>query len=95
MIHSSFDCDIPKEVRSVYIDISKAFDKVWHEGLIFKLTQIGVRGMMLNILTDFLSNRLQRTILNSKFSEWKHIEDGVPQGTVLGLLIPSLHQRLN
>ena len=37
MIHQSFDCDVPKEVRSVFLDISKAFDKVWHRGLLFKL----------------------------------------------------------
>ena len=73
MIHSAFDCDIPKEVRSVYLDISKAFDKVWHEGMIFKLKQVGVGGYMLDILTDFLSNRFQRTTLNGKSSEWKVI----------------------
>ncbi len=87
MIHSEFDCDIPKEVRSVYLDISKAFDKVWHEGLIFKLKQYGISGHMLNILTDFLSNRLQRTTLNGKSSNWNGISAGVPQGSVLGPLL--------
>ena len=48
MTDSAFDCDVPKEVRSVYLDISKASDKVWHEGLIFNLTQIGVGGNMLD-----------------------------------------------
>ena len=87
MIHSAFDCDIPKEVRSVYLDISKAFDKVWHEGLIFKLKQHGVSGHMLSILTDFLLNRLQRTTINGKSSNWKSICAGVPQGSVLGPLL--------
>ena len=62
MIHSAFDCDIPKEVRSVYLDISKAFDKVWHEGMIFKLKQVGVGGHMLHILSDFLSDHFKELL---------------------------------
>ena len=53
MIQSAFDCDPPKEVRSIYLDISKAFDKVWHDGLIFKLKQNGIQGKMLQILSNF------------------------------------------
>lgn len=87
MIHSAFDCDPPKEVRSIYLDISKAFDKVWHEGLIFKLKQNGVNGVALSILTAFLSNRSQRTVINGKSSDWHIIEAGVPQGSVLGPLL--------
>ena len=45
------------EVRSVSLDISKAFDKVWYQGIIFKLRQNGISGDLLNILPDFLSNR--------------------------------------
>ena len=84
MIHSAFDCDILKEVRSVYLYISKAFDEVWHEGLIFKLKQHGFSGHKLNILTDFLSNCLQRTTINGKSSNWNSIGTGVPRGTALG-----------
>ena len=52
------------EVRSVFLDISKAFDKVWHERLIFKLKQNDISGEFLHILSDFLSNRKQRVVLN-------------------------------
>ena len=45
------------EVRGVFLDISKAFDKVWHEGLIYKLQQNGISGELMNVLTDFLNNR--------------------------------------
>ena len=66
MIRTSFDCNQPKEVRGIFLDISKAFDKVWHEGLIFKLKVNGVEGKVIDILNDFLSNRSQRTSLNGK-----------------------------
>ena len=45
------------EVRGVFLDISKAFDKVWHEGLIYKLQQNGILGELMNVLIDFLNNR--------------------------------------
>ena len=80
MIQSAFDCEPPKEVRSIYLDISKAFDKVWHAGLIFKLKQNGIQGKMLQILSNFLSNRYQRTSLNGKTSSWSQLKAGVPRG---------------
>ena len=54
-IFQSFDEGF--EVRSVFLDISKVFDKVWHKGLIFKLSQNGISGNLLDILSDFLSDR--------------------------------------
>ena len=41
-IFEAFDCNPPLEVRSVFLDISKAFDKVWHEGLLYKLKSMGI-----------------------------------------------------
>ena len=52
------------EIRGVFLDISKAFDKVWHEGLVFKLKQNGISGNLLNIFEDFLRNRKQGVVLN-------------------------------
>ena len=83
----SFDANPSKEVRAVFLDISKAFDKVWHEGLVFKLKCNGIQGDVLNLLTDFLNERCQRTLLNGKISDWAHVEAGVPQGSVLGPLL--------
>ena len=84
-IYKSFDDGY--EVRGVFLDISKAFDKVWHQGLHYKLRQNGMSGELLNILTDFLENRAQRVILNGQYSSWAKVEAGVPQGSVLGPLL--------
>ena len=61
-IYQSFDDGF--EVRGVFLDISKAFDKVWHNGLIYKLKQNGVAGDLLDTLTNFLKERKQRVVLN-------------------------------
>ena len=84
-IYKSFDDGY--EVRGVFLDISKAFDKVWHQGLHYKLRQNGISGELLNILTDFLDNRTQRVILNGQYSSWAKVEAGVPQGSILGPLL--------
>ena len=51
------------QVRGVFLDISKAFGKVWHDGLIFKLQEDGISGNLLNVLKHFLTNRKQRVVL--------------------------------
>ena len=56
-ILNAFDKSL--EDRGTFLDISKAFDKVWHDGLIFKLRHNGISGDIINILRDFLCNRKQ------------------------------------
>ena len=53
-IHTAVDDKRCLEVRSVYLDMSKAFDKVWHEGLIFKLKQNGIEGKLLSLFKIIL-----------------------------------------
>ena len=75
------------EVRSAFLDISKAFDKAWYEGLVSKLKHNTIFGELFHILFDFLSNRKQRVVLNGQNSSWANVHAGVPQGSILGPLI--------
>ena len=75
------------EVRSVFLDISKAFDKVCYNELIYKLKRNGVTGNLLNLIINFLYASKQRVVLNGQYSSWANFEAGVPQGSVLGPLL--------
>ena len=84
-IYQSFDEGF--DVRSVFLDITKAFDKVWQDGLIFKPKQNGISGNLLNLLSNFLRNRKQRVVLNGQTSSWADVNAGGPQGSILGPLL--------
>ena len=64
------------------LDIYKAFDKIWHDGVIFKLERNGMSGELLNILIDFLSNMNQRVLFNGEVSAWISVNAGVSQGSI-------------
>ena len=70
------------KVRGVFLDTSKAFDKVWPEGLILKLNQYGIPENLLCLIKCFLRNCNQRVVLNGQASSWTN----VPQGSILGPL---------
>ena len=72
---------------AVYIDAMKAFDTVNHQILIKKLTKLGISGILLKWLRNYLTNKKQCTIANGKTSEYRNINCGVPQGSVLGPLL--------
>ena len=79
--------DKGKEVRAVFCDISKAFDRVWHKGLLFKLRTIGCSDSIINWFLSYLSNRRQRVVINGQASDWASVLAGVPQGSILGPLL--------
>ena len=84
-IHKTFDQG--NELRAVFLDISKAFDRVWHEGLIFKLKQLGIECEAIAIIESFLKDRVQRVTIDGQISDWQPIAAGVPQGSILGPLL--------
>ena len=86
-VYRAFDETPSRETRAIFLDLSKAFDTVWHESLIYKLKANGLSGNILKILKDYLTNRMQRVLLNGKSSNWNIISAGVPQGSVLGPLL--------
>ena len=71
----------------IFLDILKAFDKVWHEGLMFKLKSYGIDGDLLKLFINYLEDRKGRVVLNGQDSFWKNILAGVPQGSVLGPIL--------
>ena len=89
-IFSSFDCNPNLETRAVFLDISKAFKKVWHKGLLFKLESMGISGDLLNLMESFLSETFQRVLLNGQSSVCAIIKAAVPQGSLMIFLMVSL-----
>ena len=70
--------------RAVALNISKAFDRAWHAGLLHKLKSYGISGQIFGLISSFLSNRRLRFVLGGKSSEEYQVNAGVSQGSILG-----------
>ena len=69
------------------IDFSAAFDRVNHQGILYRLSSVGIGGSVLSVLTQFLSNRSQFVLVDGCRSKLADVVSGVPQGSVLGPLL--------
>lgn len=74
-------------MRTVFCDISKAFDRVWHRGLLHKLAGIGCSEKIIQWFSSYLSGRKQRVVFNGHASDWTSVQAGVPQGSILGPIL--------
>ena len=76
---------------AIFLDIAKAFDKVWHNGLIHKLLKAGIPDRLVHIIRDYLSNRSFRYRVEGTLSSSRPVRAGVPQGSILSPLLYNLY----
>ena len=73
-VYKTFDANLTFEVRGVFLDLSKVFNKVWHESILW------ICEKYFRIIDSYLCDRCQRVCLNCQISKWPQIKAGVPQG---------------
>lgn len=88
---SKFNHTWPAGTGAIFLDVAKAFDKVWHNGLIYKLFKFGVPDRLVLILRDYLQHRSFRYRVEGTLSSPHPIRAGVPQGSVLAPLLFTLY----
>lgn len=76
-----------QKLGAVFIDLERAFDSVWHAGLLHKLNELKIPPYIGKWIKSYLSNRTFRVKINNNYSTTRLIEAGVPQGSVLGPLL--------
>ena len=76
-----------KITQGIFLDVSSAFDKVWHSGLLAKLTQVGIQDKFFDIMSSYLKNRKQIVVVDGEKSSILDAKAGVPQGSRLGPLL--------
>ena len=85
------DLDKKNSINVIYLDFQKAVGTVPHKRLIHKLKGYGISGNLLLWIEDFLHERKQRVVLNSQSSSWTEVTRGIPQGSVLGLILFTIY----
>ena len=90
-IYKAFDANPSLEVGRVFPGLSKYFGKVWHDGLMYKLKQLGICGKYTGLLNSYLNDKHQRVVLNDQCSNWSKIKAGVSHDSILGPLFFSVY----
>ena len=85
-IYNGSDANPSLQVRGIFLDISKAFVRVWYKGLLHNPKCMGINWNFLKLVENILNNRYQRVVLNGQASHWANVKAGVPQGSAFGPL---------
>ena len=79
--------EMRQQIDVIYLDFSKAFDRVPHEKLLFKLECLGIKGSLLAWFRSYLSGRRHRVMIDDEASDFLPVTSGVPQGSIIGPLL--------
>ena len=80
-----------RTTQAVALEISKAFDRVWHAGLLHNLKSYGILGQIFGLISSFLSNRWLRVVLHGKSSQEYSVNAGIPHDSIFGCTLILLY----
>jgi hypothetical protein len=85
--HITLNFNNNMSAAAVFLDIEKTFDKTWHSGILYKLSELAFSSRLIKLVAPFLANRKFKVLSEGEFSTPRNIEAGVPQGSVLAITL--------